>query len=333
MGEAMRRREFITLIGGAAAWPLAASAQPSDKIRRIAVLSSLSENDGQQQNWDAAFRQKLNELGWIDGRNIRLDYRWGAGDVERVQLFARELVGFNPDVLVAITTPATAALQKETHTIPIVFALVSDPVGSGLVASLADPGGNITGFINIEGSLGGKWPELMRDVAPRIARVAVMFNPVTATYARYYVDAFHSAAAALSMEPIEYQVHSPAEIEAAMAKLGGIADTGLVIIPDTFAVVNRQTIISLADRYRLPTIYPFDFFVSDGGLMSYGVDVTDLFRGTASYVDRILRGANPNELAVQIPTKFQLAINLKTAKVLGISFSQMMVARADEVIE
>jgi putative tryptophan/tyrosine transport system substrate-binding protein len=330
----IRRRQFITLIGGAAAtWPLAASAQPSDKIWRIAVLSSLSESDHQQQSWDAAFRRKLNELGWIDGRNIRLDYRWGAGNVERVQLFAKELVGLNPDVLVAITTPSTAALQKETRTIPIVFAVVSDPVGSGLVASLANPGGNITGFINIEGSLGGKWPELMRDVSPRITRVAVMFNPITAPYARYYVDAFHSAAAALSMEPIEYQVHSSAEIEAAMAKLGGIADSGLVVIPDTFVVVNRQTIISLADRYRLPTIYPFDFFVSDGGLMSYGVDVTDLFRGTASYVDRILRGAKPSELAGQIPTKFQLAINLKTAKARGISFSQMLVARADEVIE
>jgi putative tryptophan/tyrosine transport system substrate-binding protein len=334
LGQDMRRREFITLLWGAtAAWPLEVSAQQSERVGRIGILSSFPEGDQQQQIWDAAFRQKLHELGWIDGRNIRLDYRWGAGDVERIQLFAKELVALNPDVLVAITTPSTAALQKETRTIPIVFAVVSDPVGSGFVDSLANPGGNITGFINIEGSLGGKWLELMRDMAPRIARVAVMFNPITAPYAHYYVDAFHSAASALSIEPIEYQVHSPAEIEAAMAKLSGIVDTGLVIIPDTFVAVNRQIIISLADRYRLPTIYPFAFFVSDGGLMSYGVDVTDLFRGTASYVDRILRGGKPSELAVQIPTKFQLAINLKTAKALGISFSQMMIARADEVIE
>ena len=330
----MRRREFITLIGGAAAtWPLAASAQPSDKTWRIAVLNLLSESDQQQQRWDVAFRQRLDELGWIDGRNIRLDYRWADGNVERTQLFAKELVALNPDVLVAVTTPSTAALQQETRTIPIVFAVVSDPVGSGFVASLANPGGNITGFINIEGSLGGKWPELMRDIAPRITRIAVMFNPVIAPYARYYVDAFRSAASALSIEPVEYQVHSPAEIDVVMAKLGGIANTGLVIIPDTFIVANRQIVISLADRYRLPAIYPFDFFVSDGGLMSYGVDLTDLFRGAASYVDRILRGAKPSELAVQIPTKFQLAINLKTAKGLGISFPQMVTARADEVIE
>jgi putative tryptophan/tyrosine transport system substrate-binding protein len=329
----MQRREFIAALGGAVAWPLAAHAQADDKTRRIGVLSLLAESDAQQQNWDKAFRQRLSELGWIDGRNVRLDYRWAAGNVERLQMFARELIELDPDVLVAVTTPPTAALQRETKTIPIVFTVVSDPVGSGFVASLSNPGGNITGFINIEGSLGGKWPELIRDVAPRIARVAVMFNPNTAPYAGYYVETFQSAAAALSIEPIEYEVHSPAEIEAAMTKLGGIADTGLVIIPDTFAVVHRQTIISLADRYRLPTIYPFDFFVSDGGLMSYGVDLTDLFRGAASYVDRILRGAKPSELAVQIPTKFQLAINLKTAKALGISFSQMMVARADEVIE
>jgi putative ABC transport system substrate-binding protein len=198
---------------------------------------------------------------------------------------------------------------------------------------LADPGGNFTGFINIEGSLGGKWPELMRDVAPRIRRIAIMFNAVTAPYARYYVYAFRSAASALSIEALEYQVQSAAEIEAAMAKLGGGADTGLVLIPDTFVLLNRQTIISLADRYRLPAIYPFDFFVSDGGLMSYGVDVTDLFRGAASYVDRILHGGKPSELAVQIPTKFQLAVNLKTAKALGLEMPPLLLTRADEVIE
>jgi putative tryptophan/tyrosine transport system substrate-binding protein len=269
----------------------------------------------------------------VDGRNIRLDYRWAAGNVERLQFFAKELVALNPDLLVAITTPATAALQRETKTIPIVFTIVSDPVGSGFVASLSNPGGNITGFINIEASLSGKWLELMREVAPHVAHVGIMFNPTTAPYARYYVDTFRSAASALSVEPVEAIVHSTAEVEAVMTKLGRVPDSGLVVIPDTFTVINRETIISLAARYHMPTVYPFRLFVAGGGLISYGIDLADLLRGAATYVDRILRGAKPNELPVQLPTKFELIVNLKTAKAFGIAFPQTVIARADEVIE
>jgi putative ABC transport system substrate-binding protein len=220
----MRRREFITLIGSSAlGWPLAASAQQPEQVRRIGVLSLLAETDTEAQKWDAAFRKGLDELGWIDGRNIHIDYRWGAGSLDRVRLFAQELVRLKPDVLVATTTPATAALQAETKTIPIVLGAVSDPIGSGFVASLANPSGNITGFIILQGPLGGKWLELLHEVAPRVSRVGILFNPQTAPYARYYLDTFHPAAAALSIEPIDAPFHSAAELEATVTKLGGEA--------------------------------------------------------------------------------------------------------------
>jgi putative ABC transport system substrate-binding protein len=330
----MRRREFITLVSGAAAgWPLVARAQQSDRMRRIGVLSSLAETDSEAQAWDTAFRKRLVELGWIDGRNIHFDYRWGAGSVERMQLFAKELVRLNPDVIVTISTPATAALQAETHTIPIVFAWVSDPLGSGFVASLANPGGNITGFINIEGSLSGKWLELMREIAPQVSRIGFLFNPQTAPFARYYLDTFRSAASGFAIEAIEAPVHSTEEVEVFMTKLGGEAGAGLIIMSDTSTTVYRKTIYSLADRYRLPTIYPYRFFVAEGGLMSYGINVADLLRGAASYVDRILRGEKPNELAVQQPTKFELIVNLKTANALGLTIPPALLVAADEVIE
>jgi putative tryptophan/tyrosine transport system substrate-binding protein len=242
-------------------------------------------------------------------------------------------VELNPEVLVAVTTPATAAAHQATHTIPIVFAVVSDPVGSGFIASLANPGGNITGFINIEASLSGKWLELMREVAPIVSRVGIMFNPGTAPYAKYYLDTFRSAASALRIEPIEVSVHSVGEVESVMTKLGGEAGSGLIVMPDTSTVIYRPTIISLSNLYHLPTIYPFRFFVADGGLMSYGIVLADLVRGAANYVDRILRGAKPSELAVQLPTKFELSVNLKTAKALGLIVPPTLVARADEVIE
>jgi len=310
-----------------------ARAQQGGRLQRVGVLSLLAETDPQQQTWITAFRQRLSELGWVDGRNIHVDYRWCAGSLDRVQLFAKELIALNPDALVAVTTPSTAALQSETKTIPIIFTVVSDPIGSGFVASLSNPGGNITGFINIEGSVAGKWVELMHEVAPHVSRVGVLYNPETAPYAKYYVEAFRTAASALSILPVEAPIHSVAEAEAFIIKLSGEAGSGLVTIPDTFIVVNRQTIIALAERYRLPAIYPFGFFVSEGGLMSYGMDNADLFRGAATYIDRVLKGAKPNELAVQLPTKFELYVNLKTAKTLGISFPQTVIARADEVIE
>jgi putative tryptophan/tyrosine transport system substrate-binding protein len=269
----MRRRKFIMLLGGSVfAWPLAAPAQQPEKLRRIGVLSLLAETDAEAQAQDAAFRKRLTDLGWVDGRNIRVDSRWGAGNVGRVQLFAKELVGLNPDVLVSITTPATAALQSETKTVPIVFAVVSDPIGSGFVASFARPEGNITGFINIEASLSGKWLELLRQIAPSVSRVGLLFNPQTAPYARYYLDTFRSAAATLKVEPIDAPVHSVAEVEAVITKLGRESDAGMIVMPDTFTVVNRDTICSLAERYRLPAIYPFRVFAAAGGLLSYGID-------------------------------------------------------------
>ena len=329
----MRRRDFITLVGGATTWPLAAHAQQPEKIHRIGVLSSLAETDPEAQAWDAAFRRRLVELQWIDGRNLHIDYRWGAGSVDRMQLFAKELVRLNPDVLVSISTPATAALQAETRTIPIVFAWVSDPVGSGFVSSLANPGGNITGFLNIEASVIGKWLTLMREVAPQVLRIGFLFNPQTAPYARYYLDTFRSAGSALAIEAIDAPVQSTEEVEAFMTKLGREAGAGLVVMSDTSMNVYRKTIYSLAERYRLPTVYPYRFFVAEGGLMSYGINVPDLLRGAASYVDRILRGEKPSELAVQQPTKFELVINVKTAKTLGLVIPQTLLATADEVIE
>jgi putative tryptophan/tyrosine transport system substrate-binding protein len=330
----MRRREFVTFLGGAAvAWPLAAHAQQPEYIRRIGVLNSCAETDGEVRARDAAFGKRLDELGWIDGRNVHIDYRWSAGDVDRLQLFAKELVRLNPDVLVSVTTPATAALQAETHKIPIVFAMVSDPVGSGFVGSLAKPGGNITGFINIEASLSGKWLELMHAIAPSVSRVALLYNPQTAPYAQYYLDTFRTAAAAISLEAIEAPVHSAAEIEALMMKLGGERGAGLIGMPETFTVIYRETICALADRYRLPAIYPFRYFVSSGGLLSYGINTSDLLRGAASYVDRILRGAKPSDLPVQLPTKFELVINLKAAKALGLELPPSLLATADDVIE
>jgi len=330
----MKRRQFLGLLGAAAvARPRLARGQTPSAIRRIGVLNSLAETDPEGQIWDAAFRNKLDELGWIDGRTVHIDYRWGAGSLDRLQLFAKELVRLNPEVLVGITTPATAALQKETHTIPIVFSIVSDPVGSGFVASLAKPGGNITGFINIEGSLGGKWLELMRELVPSVSRVGFLFNPQTAPYARYYLDAFRSAAATLKIEPIDAQVHGVGELEATMTKLGRDSGVGLIVMPDTFTAVNRETIVSFANRDRLPVIYPFRVFAVAGGLLSYGIDLADLLRGAATYVDRILRGAKPSELPVQLPTRFEMIINLKTAKALGLTMPQSLLVSADELIE
>jgi putative ABC transport system substrate-binding protein len=330
----MKRREFMTLLGGSAVgWSIAARAEQPDQLRRIGVLSLIAETDVESQAEVTAFRKRLDELGWADGRNVRADYRWGAGNVDRVQLLAKELVALNPDVLVAITTPATAALQAQTKTVPIVFAMVSDPVGSGFVSSFAKPGGNITGFINIEASLSGKWLELMHQIAPSASRVAMLFNPQTAPFARYYLDTFRSGAASLSIEAIEATVHNEAEIEGVITKLGSESGAGLIVMPETSMVHYRETICALANRYRVPAIYPFRFFVSSGGLLSYGIDSPDLLRGAASYVDRILRGAKANELPVQLPTKFEMVINLKTATALGLSLPQSLLVEADEVVE
>jgi putative tryptophan/tyrosine transport system substrate-binding protein len=331
----MRRREFIAGLGGVVVWPVVAGAQQSDRMRRIGVLIANAEGDSQAQSGLAKFTKALQELGWTDGRNIRIDYRWAAAEPERMQTFAKELVDLKPDLIVGQTTPVVAALQRETVTIPIVFIIVSDPVGSGFVASLPRPGGNITGFVNIESSLSGKWIELLKEIMPHVTRAVFMFNPETAPYFDYFLQPFAAAAQTYAVEPIAAPVRTAADIERAIASIGDRADTGLVVMPDIFAVTRsiRDQIISLAAHNHVPTIYPYRYMVTAGGLISYGIDTSDLYRRAADYVDRILKGAKPADLPVQLPTLFELAVNLKTAKALGITVPPSLLARADEVIE
>jgi putative tryptophan/tyrosine transport system substrate-binding protein len=330
----MRRREFIGLLGGAAAaWPLAAGAQQPERMRRIAVLMGSTQSDPESPPRVRAFEQALADVGWIPGRNVRIDYRWAAGDPAHMQALARELVELHPDVVLASNTPVVAALARETRTIPIVFVVVSDPIGSGFVASLPRPGGNITGFINIESSLGGKWVELLKEIAPSIARVAVMFNPETAPHAAYYVRPFEVAALSFAVDPMTMPVRSKTDIEQAISDLGRVPANGLIVLPDTFMAVHRNAIIATAASRHVATIYPFRFMVRDGGLISYGIDLIDLYRRAAPYVDRILKGSKPADLPVQQPTKFEFAINLKTAEALGLKVPPTLLARADEVIE
>ena len=330
----MRRREFITLVGSAAAaWPLAARAQQLAGMRRVGVLINLSENDLEAQRLITAFRERLAELGWIDGRNLRIDYRWASGDVDRVRAFAKELVELSPDIIVGYATPSVLALKHETDSIPIVFLSVTDPIGQGLVANLAHPGGNITGFAVFEFSLGTKWMEALKQIAPNLKRVTTIFNPNTAPYYPLYLSAIEKAASALAVEPIVVEIHDDAEIEGAMNALAREPDSGLIVMPDSFNMAHRQTIIAFADRHRLPAIYYFPLFATDGGLISYGPDEIDMFRRTAGYVDRILKGAKAGDLPVQQPTSFRLVINLKSAKTIGIQIPVSLLARADEVIE
>jgi putative tryptophan/tyrosine transport system substrate-binding protein len=330
----MRRREFITLLGGAAAWPLAARAQQPERMRRIGVLMAFDENDPKTKDWLSSFTQGLAELGWTDGRTARMEVRWAAGSVDRMRAFSKELVDMQPDVVFAGATPATAALQRETRTIPIVFVVVSDPVGAGFVAGLPRPGGNITGFTNVEASLGGKWLEMLKEIAPRVRRVAIMFNPDTAPGGgAFFLGPFEAAARSLAVESITARVRSDAEIEAGIASVGS-GQAGLVIMPDSFMQVHQGTVISLTARYNVPAIgADLPGFAREGGLLSYGANFPDIFRRAAPYVDRILRGASPGDLPVQAPTKYDLVINLKTAKALGLNVPPTLLARADEVIE
>jgi putative tryptophan/tyrosine transport system substrate-binding protein len=329
----MTRREFITLLGGAAAWPLAGHAQQPAGIRRVGVLMNLSENDLEAQRLVTPFREGLAQLGWADGRNLRIDYRWAGGDVGRIRAFAKELVELSPDVIVGYATPSVVALQQETRSIPIVFLSVTDPVGQGLVASLAHPGGNITGFAVFEFSLGTKWMEALKQIAPSLRRVTTIFNPKTAPYYPLYLRAIQKAASSFAVEPIVVEVHDDAEIERAISTLAREPDGGLIVMPDSFNMVHRRTIIALADRYHLPAVYYFPLFSTDGGLISYGPDEIDMFRRTAGYVDRILKGTKAGDLPVQQPTNFRLVINLKTARALGLEVPPTLLARADEVIE
>jgi putative tryptophan/tyrosine transport system substrate-binding protein len=328
----MRRREFIAGLAGAAAWPLAARAQQPERMRRIGVLMAYGESDPDARSYLAAFTQAIAGLGWTDGRNMRIDVRWAA-DNDRMRMFAKELVDLQPDVIVAQSTPVTAALQRETRAIPIVFATVADPVGEGFVASLPSPGGNITGFITVEAGMAGKWMQLLTEIAPGIKRVAMMFNPDTAPFISNYLPSFEAAARALKAEPITAPVHSNAEIETVIASLGREPGSGLVVMGDVFTFVHRPSIILLAARNNVPAVYSRGGFVRDGGLLSYGPVFEDNFRRAASYVDRILRGAKPAELPVQLATKFEMAVNLKTAKALGLTVPQSILLSADQVIE
>jgi putative tryptophan/tyrosine transport system substrate-binding protein len=331
----MRRREFIAALGGAAAWPVVARAEQADRVRRIGVLMAFDENDPQIRGWLSNFARALAELGWIEGRTVRLEVRWAAGNIDRMHTFAKELVALQPDVILASTTPVTAALQRDTSTIPIVFVLVSDPVGAGFVASLRRPSGNMTGFTNIEGAaFGGKWLEMLKAIAPHVRRVAIMFNPDTAPGGgAFFQVPFEAAARSLAVEPIASRVRSDAEIETEIASLGR-EQAGLVVMADAFMLVHRGTVIPLTVRNKVPAIgSDCPVFAREGGLLSYGPSFSEIFGQAASYVDRILRGANPGDLPVQGPTKYELVINLKTAKALDLVVPQSLLLAADEVIE
>jgi putative tryptophan/tyrosine transport system substrate-binding protein len=328
------RRALISLLGGAAAWPLAARAQQGERVRRIGVFMPLAADDPIGQARIAALREGLEKLGWTEGRNIRIDTRWtSTGDVESMQRFAKELVALQPDLIVTQSTPITATLLQETRTIPIVFALVADPIGSGFVASFAKPGGNVTGFVTIEPTMAGKWLELLKEIAPRVVRVAFLFNPVTATYFEYWLNPFKAAAVSFAVEAIAAPVRDRSELESVIAEQARAPNGGLVVMPDTFTDTHRVEITSLAAGYRLPAVYPYRQFTAVGGLLSYGDDLIDNFRRAPTYVDRILKGEKPSELPVQAPVKFDLVINLKTAKALGLDVPLFLQQRADEVIE
>jgi putative ABC transport system substrate-binding protein len=328
----MKRRQFIAGLGTAAAWPLAARAQQGDGVRRIGVLMGWDENDPEGKRRYSTFTQVLTDLGWTVGRNVRMDLRWGRDDINRTRTLAQELVGLQPDIILASAVPATTALQRETRTIPIVFVIAADPVASGIVARLDRPSGNITGFGYLEPSLGGKWLELLSEIAPGLKRVAIMFNPDTIP-ASLYVPSLETAARSLKVVPVVAPVHSDVEIETAIDALGRDPGGGLVVMPDTFLVVHRAPIILAAARNNVPAVYFLSGFARDGGLLSYGADPVDVYRRAASYVDRILRGAKPAELPVQMPTKYEMVINLKTAKALGLAVPPSILLRADEVIE
>jgi putative ABC transport system substrate-binding protein len=330
----MRRREFITLVGGGvAAWPLAARTQQPDRIRHIALLMGLREDDPEGQLETSALRQGLQQLGWIEGRNIQITSRWAGPDVERAAMFAKELVGLNPDLILSRSTPATAALHRETQTIPIVFTVVAEPIGSEFVGSLPRPGGNITGFTNLEPQIASKWLGLLKQVAPRVARVTLIFNPNTAPYTGPFLRFAEAGASSLGLQLHSSPVRSHAEIENAIGMLRSDAGDAVIGMTDSFIIDNRELITRLVIGRNLPAIYPYRFFATQGDLMSYGVDLPDMFLRAASYADKILRGEKAADLPVQAPTKYEFVINLKTAKTLGLDVPPTLLATADEVIE
>jgi putative ABC transport system substrate-binding protein len=329
----VRRREFIALLGGASlAGPFAARAQQPSRIPRIGLLNAFGEDDPDVQANITAFRQTLQKLGWTDGRNVRIDYRWGAADPERIRAHVKELVGLNPDVMLVSSTLALQPLLQETRSIPIVFTQVVDPVGAGLVASLARPGGNVTGFTVAEFSMFGKLLEVLKEAAPYVTRMAVILNPDQRPQTGI-LRAIEAAAPSFRVQVTAVGARDVAELERAIDQFAREPNAGLLVLPNPVTIGNRKLLIAMAARHRLPAAYPFRHFVEDGGLVSYGINLADQFRQAASYVDRILRGEKPAELPVQQPTKFELMINLKTAKALGLDVPATLLARADEVIE
>jgi putative tryptophan/tyrosine transport system substrate-binding protein len=329
----MRRREFIALLGGAAAaWPLAARAQQPARSRRIGVLMNLASDDAEGQARLAAFHQGLQQLGWTVGRNVQIDYRWGAGDADRIRKFAAELVALAPDVILSTGSPSVAAFQQATRTVPIVFVTVVDPVSSGFVDTLARPGGNITGFALYEYSISGKWLQLLKEIAPRITRAAVIRDPAL-TAGGGQLGVIQAVAPSVGAEVTPVNVRDAGEIERAITGFARLPNGSLVVTASTLAGVHRDLIIALAARYRLPAVYPLRYFVAAGGLISYGPDQIDQYRQAAGYIVRILKGEKAADLPVQGPTKYELVINLKTAKALGLEVPPTLLARADEVIE
>ena len=328
----MRRREFIAVLGASAIWPMRLLAQ-SNVVKRIAVLMPWDENDPEIRPRLAAIRAGLRQLGWVEGTNVELIFRWAAGNTGRIETFASELVAMRPDVILASTTPTVAALARATSSVPIVFVMVVDPVGQGIVRSLSNPGGNFTGFTHFEFSMSGKWFEFLKDAAPPLAKLGVIFNPQTAPYHAAFFETLRAPALSSSVEPVSLPARNPTELENSVSTFAQNPNGGLLVLPDTFTTVNRKLIISLAEQYRLPTIYPLDQFTVQGGLISYGPDLVDLYERAPQYVDRILKGAAPADLPVQQPTKFELVINMTAAKAVGVTFPVTLLARADRVIE
>jgi putative ABC transport system substrate-binding protein len=331
----MRRRDFIKVIGGTATWPLMARAQQPERMRSIGVLMGYAESDQEGRAFAAAFREELSKkFGWTEGRNIRIDTRSAApNDTESRLQFAKDLVALHPDLVLSHGTPSTAALLKQTRTLPIIFVNVSDPIGSGFVTSFAKPGGNTTGFVTMEPTMAGKWVELLKEIAPHVTRSALLFNPKTAPYAEFFLDPFKAAAASFAVEAIAARVHDAAELETTIAAQTREPNGSLIVMPDTFLSTHRAEITALAAQYRLPAVYPFRFYAANGGLLSYGGDSVDIFRRAADYADRILRGEKPSELPVQAPVKFELVINSKTAISMGLTIPSSLLVAATEVIE
>jgi putative tryptophan/tyrosine transport system substrate-binding protein len=330
----MKRREFVTLLGSVAAvWPFAVRAQQSDRTARIGVLMGISESDPEAGPRVEALERGFRELGWVKDRNLQLDYRWTAGDLDRARLFAKEIVELKPDLVVVHSTPAVRALRQLTTTIPMVFVLVADPIGSGFVQNLSHPGGNITGFMNVDSPMTSKWLELIVEIAPKTRQVALIYNPNTASFYQDFLRTFDTAAPKFNVHGIATPVTDAAGIERAMKELGQLPDIALFVLPDVFVQVHRALIIKLAEQYRVPAIYPYRFFPTSGGLLSYGIDTVIVFRQAAGYADKILKGVPPNDLPVQAPLTFKLTVNLRAAHAIGLSIPESFLLRADEVIE